>query len=152
MTEQIEKALAALKDAGLKLNQNDTRIIRELVTDLARRGRQPHDIISSSPIAEMLADKKLNGPQKTARLKTILNAERYPAYTKAETAFWAEVKKLRLHPKIKISHTPFFEDRSLTVEFSCKDPEELRRINRSLERLAGKDLVKDALEAAENPN
>lgn len=148
---EIERGLSMIRASGLKLNRNDTKYIRELIRDLARRDQSnPADIIDSPVIANILAHEKLNGPQKLTRLKRALSALRYPVLTRAKDVFEAEVKDLKLHPGIEIGHTPYFEDNSIDVRFNYDSPAQLREIIRSLERLADRDPVRDALETAED--
>lgn len=149
--QEIERGLSMIRDSGLKLNRNDTKYFRELIWDLVRRDRSdPADILNSVAIANILAHEKLNGPQKLSRLKKVLSALRYPVLTQAQDVFDAEVKKVKLHSRIEIGHTPYFEDNTIEVRFSYDDPAELREIIRSLERLADRDPVRDALETAED--
>lgn len=151
IVDGLEPALSELKGAGLKLNVNDSKLIRELLADLARKVRRsPVEIINSPQLAEILDGDKLNGPQKLTRVKTELAAMRYPVATKAEYAFRSGIKALKLHPNIKISHTPNFEDNRVNVQFKYVDAAQLRAIIRSLEELADHEPIRDALETAED--
>ena len=150
-TAGVDAALEAIEAAGCRLGRNDRRIIGELLADLARRdGLSPRELLGSPDLAAILGDARRNGPQKTASLKAQLQARRWPTYEKAEAAFQAALRDLRLHPKVHIEHTPYFEDGRLNISFTTNDQAELSDIIDSLANLHGKDLVKDALEASEN--
>ncbi len=145
------EALEAIEAAGCRLGRNDRRIIGELLSDLAHRDRlSPAGLLDSPDLAAVLSDERRNGPQKTAALKERLQARRWPTYTKAESAFQAALRSLRLHSKVRVEHTPYFEDGRLNISFTANDPAELSEIVDSLADLQGKDLVKDALEATED--
>lgn len=146
-----EKALTSLKDAGIRLNKNNLLKLDRLIKTLARReGVTPDTIVGRKNIAVLLADRKMNGPQKIKKLIDLLTTEAFPSATSAETAFLKGLKKLDLHPKIHVTHTPFFEDSRIGVAFSYSDPDELEEIMRSLKRLKEHDLIAYALEAAED--
>ncbi len=148
---EIDGALARVERAGSRLNHNDRRIIGGLLADVARRDSvQPHEILEWAEIRAILNDKKRNGPQKTTVLKRLLRASLLPTYTRAEQAFTASLAALSLHSKIKVEHTPYFEDMTVSVSFTYRGADELRAILESLEKLEGSELIKDALEAATN--
>lgn len=150
-TAGVNTALEAIDAAGCRLGRNDRRIISELLADLAHRDKfSPAELLDSPDLAAVLRDKRRNGPQKTAALKELLQARRWPTYTKAETAFQAARRNLRLHSKVRVEHTPYFEDKDLNISFTASDPAELSEIIDSLANLRGKDLVKDALEASKD--
>jgi hypothetical protein len=148
---EIDKALARVEQAGSRLSHNDRRIIGGLLADMARRdGIQPQEILEWPEIETALNDKRRNGPQKTTVLKQLLRASLLPTYTRAEQAFTASVAALCLHPKIKVEHSPYFEDMAISVSFKYRDKDELRAILESLKKLEGIELIKNALEAATN--
>ena len=148
---EVDRGLSIIRASGLKLNRNDTRFIRELLNDLTRRNNsRASDILDLPTIVEVLSHDKLNGPQKLTKLKRALFELRYPILTQAEDSFDAEVKDANLHPRIKIGHTPYFEDNAIEVRFKYDNPAQLREMIRSLERLADRDPVKNALAAAED--
>ncbi len=150
-TAEINAAVEAIEAAGCRLGRNDRRIIGELLADLAHRDSlSPAGLLDSPDLAAVLRDERRNGPQKTAALKKLLQARRWPTYTKAEAAFQAARRNLRLHSKVRVEHTPYFEDAQLNISFAASDPAELSEIIDSLANLHGKDLVKDALEASED--
>ncbi len=150
-TAGVNAALEAIEAAGCRLGRNDRRIISELLSDLAHRdGLSPSGLLDLPDLAAVLRDKRRNGPQKTAALKERLQARRWPTYTKAEAAFQAARRNLRLHSNVRIEHTPYFEDGQLNISFTASDPAELSEIIDSLTNLHGKDLVKDALEASKD--
>lgn len=150
-TNITTKYLDAMSAAGLRLNRNDSRILRVLLDDLVRRdGSAAFEASLGPAVSPALADMKMNGPQKLDRIKEILRAARYPASTRAREAFSERLKELDLHPRVLIKHTEGFEDNALEVSFRYKGRGELEEILKSLERLAGCDPVEDALAAAED--
>lgn len=148
---EVDRALAMIETAGCRLSRNDRRIFGELLADLAHRdGLSPAGLLGSPDIEAVLTDARRNGPQKAAALKERLQEQRWPTNAKAEDAFQAALRDLRLHPKVRVEHTPYFEDEQLNISFTANDPAELTAIIDSLVSLNKKDLVKDALEAAED--
>lgn len=151
MDEETRAALNELRKAGIKLNKNYSRQIAELVDEIAGRdGFSARAIISGPKIRAATTNPKLNGPQKLARVKDILFEQRYPTYVKAKKAFAGEIRRLKLSDKLKITPTPFFEDSALVVEFKYRQPDDLREIIESLEKLMKVDVVANALKAAED--
>jgi len=151
MDDETRAALDELKKAGIKLNNNHLREIVELVEEISGRdGFSAREIISGPKIQAAMINQKLNGPQKLDRIKDILLEQRYPTAVKAKKAFADEIRRLKLDVKIKITPTPFFEDNLLAVEFKYRQPDELREIIRSLEKLTKVDVVANALQTAED--
>ena len=152
-TAEVNTALETIEAAGCRLGRNDRRIIGELLADLAHRDRlSPAGLLDSPDLVAVLGDTRRNGPQKTTALKERLQARQWPTYGMAEAAFQAARRDLRLHPKIRVEHTPYFEDGRLNISFTADDQAELSDIIDSLASLNGKDLVKDALETSEDPD
>lgn len=151
MEEDIETALSIFTKAGLKLSLNGKRELTELVTDIAERdGLNFEQVLLSPEILALISNQKLNGPQKLAKIKEVLFGKRYPIYAKAKALFNKQLKDLKLSPKIKVTPTPFFEGKKVKVEFAYENLVELQEILSSLKKLQGVDLVKNALEAAED--
>ena len=151
MSKQSNNALARLSEAGLKVNQNDRLLIAELLDDLTLRDQVDSErIMDEAGIPTILIERRLNGPQKIERIKDALLALRYPTFTRARTAFLAELGRLGLSNRIKLTPVPYFEEETIKVEFEYRRPRELKEIIESLQKLAEKDLVKDALDAAED--
>lgn len=145
--KDLDSAMKILTDSGLRPGVNLTNEFRELLNDISKRdGLSPEQIINESQVSEVIAKEQVSGPDKLKHIKLILLEMRFPEYTKARQQFKDTLRSLKLHPKIKIDHAPFFEDTKLRVEFSYRDPAELAEITRSLEKLAEVDIVKDALD------
>jgi ParB family chromosome partitioning protein len=149
--KEIEKVLEIITDAGLKPSFNLRRELVELIDDIASRDNlKPVQALLSSGVSEIINEPKLSGPDKLKKIKELLLRKRYPAYSKAKDTFKQQLKDLKLSPKLKITHSPFFETNDLKIEFGYKQLNELEDIVQSLEKLSKVDLVKNALEAAED--
>ncbi len=147
--KKAEEVLNILYGAGLRPGINWRRELTELINDISMRdGISQLEVLQSRELREILEHKKLSGPQKLSRIKDILEEKRYPRYSKAKATFDRQLKELKLSSKLKVKHTPYFEDTRLETEYS-DDEKDSGEIKASLKKLEGAELVKNALESAE---
>ncbi len=148
--KEPEEVLNILYGSGLKPGINWQRELSELVNDIAMRdGISQLEVMQSRELKETLEHKKLSGPQKLARIKDILEEKRYPSYSKVKATFDRQLRELKLSPKLKVKHTPYFEDTRLETEYP-DDEKGTDEIKASLKKLEGAELVKNALKVTEN--
>ncbi len=139
-----------LTNAGLKPGINWRRELKELINDIAMRdGLSCKQVVQCKELQEVLKNPKLTSPRKLEIVKDVLQKKRYPMYSKAKAAFDKELRELKLSPKLKVKHTPYFEDTRLSVEIS-DDDKESEDVRMSLKKLEGAELVRNALESTEN--
>ncbi|KKM62426.1 hypothetical protein LCGC14_1521810 [marine sediment metagenome] len=137
-----------LTNAGLKPGINWRRELEELINDIAMRdGLSCKQVAQCKEVQEVLKNPKLTSPRKLELVKDVLQKKRYPMYSKAKAAFDKELRELKLSPKLKVKHTPYFEDTRLSVGISDDDKgsEEVRT---SLKKLEGAELVRNAFNPA----
>lgn len=110
----------------IALNLNQQVEVIELVDDLSRIGHTSTDaILGCAPIAALLSEESLNGPQKAKALVRILRGMRFPRLVEAERAFKEKVSRFALPENVRISHPPFFEDPQYRMEILFKNGSEL---------------------------
>lgn len=147
MTERDLDFVGVLIEKGLKPNKNQRKELLELATEIGRReNKNIGRVLDDTGILPVLNNPMFSSPDKLKRIRSLLFERRYPEFSAAKKAFDDQIKKLKLAPGIKISHTPYFEDSKISVEFTFKTPDEMRKIIDSLEKLSKADVVKNALE------
>jgi len=118
----------------LKLSVSNQAEILEYVSEIAIRETLPiEEVISTPEIKSILDNGKLNQPQKSEAIRKYLRERRYPQLIEKEREFAYNLKKLKLHPNIKLKHPPFFEGSHYHLSLCFKDLEGLRERVRELE-------------------
>ena len=131
----------------LKLGENRLREVLTLLEEISRRNQcEGKDVVQRSEIQAILSQKELTPSQKTDRIKKVLTDLRYPKLNQLEKAFEKKRKDLNLPSNISLHHPPFFEGKSLKVEFQFETKEEYRSIVSSLSLLADKKEFREVLE------
>jgi len=131
----------------LKLGENRLREVLTLLEEISRRNQcEGKDVVQRSEIHAVLSQKELTPSQKTERIKKVLTDLRYPKLNQLEKAFEEKRKDLNLPSNISLHHPPFFEGKSLKVEFQFETKEEYRSIVSSLSLLADKKEFREILE------
>jgi hypothetical protein len=131
----------------LKLGENRLREALTLLEEISRRNQcKEKDIVQRSEIQAILSQKELTPSQKTERIKKVLTDLRYPKLNQMEKEFEKNRKDLNLPSNISLHHLPFFEGKSLKVEFQFETKEEYRSIVSSLSLLADKKEFREILE------
>lgn len=147
MTERDLDFIGLLIEKGMKPNKNQKKELFELATEIGRReSKNLGQVAENAGILPVLNNPTLSSPDKLKRIKSLLYERRYPEYSATKKAFSDEIKKLNLASGIKLSHTPYFEDNKIRVEFTFKTPDELQSTIDSLKKLSKVDVIKNALE------
>lgn len=151
MNKQINQALQILENAGLKLGVNWQKELSELIHDISKREDISYwQVLQSPEIQEILNSDKLSTVSKRAQIKQSLFDRRHPLFTLANKEFKRLLKELKVHPKIKVMPTNFFENEKLKIEYSHNSQEELDEILADVEKINESNLVKRAVDFAQN--
>lgn len=107
--------------AALRLSESKQAALMEYVSESALRENISIAAIISSPrLQSVLADERLNLPQKGDAVMGLLRRRRFPQLTAKEGEFAERLKRLRLPPDVCLKHPAFFEGsrHALTFHFS----------------------------------
>jgi hypothetical protein len=86
-------------------------------------------LLAAQPIADIVADPRLNAPQKAARIHGLAHERRFPLYTKAKKSWAAHARKINPDPRmVQFQPTPFFEKKSLEVRLKLSDGAAAKRL------------------------
>jgi hypothetical protein len=121
---------------NMTFNANQQTEVIGLVEELSRiQDASPEAILANARIAELVAQGRLNAPQKARALLRTLRKMRFPQLTEAERIFKTRIGRLDLPGGTNISHPPFFEDPNYRMEISFRDGQELMQKLRHLSEL-----------------
>jgi ParB-like chromosome segregation protein Spo0J len=127
----------------LRLNTNYQKRLIEYAVDISdMEGKSAEQILTEGPIAAIFQDQKLNNPQKAKALFDHLHSRRNPRLAKSERAFRQKVSRLNLPDGVRISHPPYFEDPSFTLEVSFRDGQALRQKMIQLSQMEGLENIR----------
>jgi hypothetical protein len=98
------------------------------------------DLLASLPFASILSDKKLNNPQKIAKIHDLAHDLRFPLYSATKKMWTERARQINPDPsKVTLQASPYFEKDSLEIRIKAEDAEEIQRI---IQKLGSVDLVK----------
>jgi hypothetical protein len=127
--------------SSLSFSRSMQRELAEWLPEIAFLKKTPlPEVIGSAPFAGILADDRLNDPQKAAKIHEEVHGIRFPLYAEI-TKTWTE-KTRRINPdqsKVLFQGSPFFEKNSLEIRIKADSSVEIQRI---LRQLASVDLHK----------
>lgn len=131
----------------LKLGINKMREISRYLEEISLRDGTPLvSLLTSEDIQRVLAQERMNLPQKGERLRQILKEKRYPQLCKLEKTFSEGLKKLRFPPDLKITYPPFFEGDKLTLEGQFNSSQALKNLALTLLDAAEKEELQQLLD------
>ena len=97
-------------------------------------------LLGSGSFADILADTRLNDPQKTAKIHDEAHSLRFPLYSETKKKWTEQARRINPDPsKVFFQPSPYFEKSSLEIRIKTEDAEEIQRIVR---QLASIDLYK----------
>jgi len=110
----------------LQLGVNYQRKLITIVRELAAREKETiGSLLGGREVLEILNHRDANPPQKTKNLMNLLMRQYKPRSSKAEDEFNRLAASLQLPKNISITHTPSFEDDSLTLSITVSDKKTL---------------------------
>ena len=106
----------------LQLGVNYQKKLITIVRELAVREKKSiRSLLGGHDILEILNHRDANPPQKTKNLMNLLMRKYKPRSSEAEAEFSRLVASLQLPPNMSLTHTPSFEDDSLTLAITFSD-------------------------------
>jgi ParB-like chromosome segregation protein Spo0J len=128
---------------NLRLNSNYQKRLIEYAVDISdMEGKTAEQILTEGPVTAIFRDQKLNNPQKVKVLLDHLHSRRNPRLARCERAFRKNVSRLNLPDGVRISHPPYFEDPSFTLEVSFRDGDALRQKIIQLSHMEGLENIR----------
>ncbi|MBI5062213.1 MAG: ParB N-terminal domain-containing protein [Desulfatitalea sp.] len=122
----------------LQLSLNRQREVLEWIQGIAgREGVQPQEVITAEPIAQWRHDPQMDRGQKTQLIRHYLKKRRYPEITAYEERYQQAVKELKLAEGMQLVAPQHFEGQKYTLHLEFKNKDELQRLCREAERVAG---------------
>jgi ParB family chromosome partitioning protein len=140
------------KEAATALNQllyesnyslNQQREILDSVIAVSRReGISIPRLLSDGPIGDIRRNDELDHRHKARMIRLSLKAMRYPTVSSVEKHFQHLVQKLKLPDKVQLVAPPNFESRSFALRLEFDNQNELKAIQKVLNRLITAPLIK----------
>jgi len=97
-------------------------------------------LLDSGSFADILAETRLNDPQKTAKIHDEAHSLRFPLYSTTKKTWTEQARRINPDPsKVIFQPSPYFEKSSLEIRIKAEDAEEIQRI---VQQLASVDLYK----------
>lgn len=134
-TSERRALLPLLKPLG----QNKQKEILEDILEIALKNAIPAEkVLNSEEILEVVHSEKLPSLQKADKVRLLLKRKRYPHLYAWKEAFESCLKKAGWPKGISISHSPFFEDEDVSVQFKFKNEKEFNTHLMKLQEMASK--------------
>jgi len=112
--------------SSLQLGVNYQKKLITIVRELAAREKKTiGSLLGAVEVLDILNHRDANPPQKAKNLMNLLMRQYKPRSSKAEDEFNRLVTSLQLPKNISITHTPSFEDDSLTLAITFSDKKAL---------------------------
>ena len=148
ITEPSETDCLALSEFMAALNVSLTRqkeILDYIETICQRDGVTIVDLLTEADIKQMIVDDKLDGPQKSNRIRDLLKKRCYPKLTFFETHYQKAIKNVAFNQGVSFSPPPQFEGRNFSLRIDFSTGSELRQkvqdIDRLIESAGFQDLI-----------
>lgn len=111
-----------------------------------RDGLKVVDILRSEKLMEIRTAEDLDRVRKTSLVRQLLKERRYPALTEAEELFEKRVGVLGLPREMKLIPPAGFEGQEYGLALKFSNIEQLRKQNKTLERILNGDVLKKILD------
>jgi hypothetical protein len=127
--------------SSLAFSRQMQRKLAEWLPEIAFLRKIPlSTLLKTGSFADVLADTRLNAPQKTAKIHDEAHSLRFPLYSATKKTWTEQVQRINPEPsKVFFQPSPYFEKSSLEVRIKAEDAQEIQRIMR---QLASIDLYK----------
>jgi len=120
----------------LKLGLNKQKEIFTLIGEIARReDTSIRRVLACDALQRILADEDLDRGQKGRKIRTFLRQLRFPHLVKVEQNYFAQVKKLKLNPHIKLIPPKEFEGTTYTLNLNFSNIAHLKRLQSMVEKM-----------------
>ena len=127
----------------LPLGQNKQKDLLEIIQELCLSGGlSVKEILEDGELKTVLLSGNLSPLQKADKVIQLLNKKRFPLLSARQEAFVSAKKKLAWPKDIKISPTPFYEDKKMFIEFSFQSKKNfLKKISALHEAAVSEDFA-----------
>jgi hypothetical protein len=136
-----EEETATLLDLfkQLSFSRQMQRELAEWLHEIAFINKTPLPILlQSDSFCAILADKRLNNPQKAAKIHETAHAIRFPLYSKVKKAWLEHGRRVNPDPsKVAFQASPAFEKNSLEVRIKATDAQSIHTV---VQKLASLDI------------
>lgn len=110
------------------------RELAEWIPEIAFIRRTTVQKLVSENIDSVLADSRLNGPQKAARIRDLVHEIRFPLFSAAGKRFAEQARTINPDPsRVSFQSSPYFEKKRLEIRITADEAETVARL---LEKLA----------------
>jgi|WetSurMetagenome_2_1015567.scaffolds.fasta_scaffold109295_3 hypothetical protein len=127
--------------SSLAFSRQMQRELAEWLPEIAYLRKMPlSTLLGTGSFADILADTRLNDPQKTAKIHDEAHSLRFPLYSATKKTWTEQARRINPDPsKVFFQPSPYFEKSSLEIRIKAEDAEGIQRIVR---QLASVDLYK----------
>jgi ParB family chromosome partitioning protein len=141
----------ALYPLLLPLGQNKQKDVVEVMQELClSRGLSIKGILGEKEFKTVLQSGNLSSLQKAEKIRQLLKKKRFPLLSARQEAFVSAKKKLAWPKDIKISHTPFYEDKKMFIEFSFLSKKDFLKKTSTLQKAAVSEDFEELFETNED--
>jgi hypothetical protein len=129
---------------NLKLGENHLRDLMDWLEEIALRdGSAIEKILAARPLSEIESNPRLGRADKVKRVKEEIRRLRFPRLTETEDSIRAGIRKLKLHPGIRLTVPPGLEGGRLRAELNASTPEELKKLVDQLAAVTGTEALRE---------
>lgn len=116
--------------SSLSFSRQMQRELAEWLPEIAFLRKIPlSSLLESEPLIGVLSDKRLNNPQKTAKIHDQARSLRFPLYSETKKTWTEQVRRINPDPsKVIFQPSPYFEKNSLEIRIKAEEAEEIQRI------------------------
>ena len=127
--QALLSVLTHIRPSTNKLNEL-LSLLREIS---ARDGLSVEDILSRYQLLQVVADKGASSTDKVGALRQALKGIRLPQLTERQNHLASLIQGLELPDSAKVSADPYFENRTMKLEYQFKQPEELTSLIKKIQ-------------------
>lgn len=139
--DAAESVSQLLYEFNYSLNQQ-REILDSVVAVSRREGISIPQLLHNGPIRDIRRNDEWDHRHKARMIRRTLKAMRYPTISSVETQFQHLVKQLKLPDKVQLVAPPNFESRSFALRFEFDTQDNLKVMQRVLNRLVSAPEIK----------
>jgi ParB family chromosome partitioning protein len=120
----------------LKLSLNKQKEIVTLIGEIAHREDIPiRQVLACDTFQQIITNKDIDRGQKGQKIRTFLRQRRFPRIVKVEQTYYANLKKLKLNPDIKLIPPKEFEGTTYTLNLNFTSLAHLKMLQSILDKM-----------------
>lgn len=132
----------------LKISLNKQREMIVLMQEISlREDRSILSVLKDEAIQSALNDSDLDRVRITDLIRTYLKQKRFPAITRAKTAYDSLLKSLQLGHMAKLIPPPDFEGTHYTLNLSFTNPDDLQKHIKTIDRLLSRPDFRNLIDS-----